>query len=120
MASSFDGLTIDNAAFDPNPIELISKREYIERTGLDGVEVKDFGDRPQGYTARVVLQRTTHALMDTAVKAIKAKVGIIGTLVYEGVSFTGVELQGFTPGRRRTSPQGPVQNAEIQFHKVQP
>jgi hypothetical protein len=122
MSATFDGVTLTYYAFDPNPVNLIPKLETIDRTGIDGAEVKKFGDRPQTFTCRSIIAGANHAAVDTALDTLKAKVGVVGTLAYEGENFTSVLLSGFVPGRRRTV-NGPsiaaVQYVELTFQKVQ-
>lgn len=114
----FDGLILGLARLDPNPRQMFESTKDIERTGLDGVEIKKFGKRPIGFESFIIEIKDTANEMAATVQAILGKEKTVGNLDYESTTFTNVELFQVIPLSRTTSRQGPVQRFRLIFRQV--
>ncbi len=118
MGASFGGIGFVFCRLDPNPRRMIERTEDIQRTGLDGIEVKKFGKRPFVFTASVILTDRTQKGMDEILKALTTIEKNMDTLTYEGQDFENVELFEVHPGQRTTTLDGPVQRVTLTFRMI--
>lgn len=119
--ASFGGFIFDLFRFNPGPRKMFQKKEDIERTGLDGVELKHYGERPSGaeFEATVVLVSEGDDGMAAKIAVLLALESEVHTLTYPGISLENVELVHVTLGPRSMSGQGPVQFATLEMRQVQ-